>query len=325
MPSTFASLHRVPAFGKFLPRGIDKNFKMHYHQNMGGHYKDSLFRSLFSEKSALLELYNAITGSNLGPETDIVINTLEETLFTVRKNDVSFSFQDRLVVLFDHQASINKNMPLRFLEPVFRLFENGILDKKAIYRSKQIKLPWPEFIVLYNGEAPYPESAEERLSDAFAPPPKAGQDPNLELVARVYNINAGMNREIVEKCRTIRDYSAFVSKERELEKLIRKEYPELDRKVVLRRAIVQTIEYCKTHDILKEYLEKLTMEEQNMLAREWNLEDAIAVAKEEGRETGIEEGQKAILELFKQGYTVEQVEEMLANGGNKTLTATVGK
>jgi len=121
------------------------------------------------------------------------------------------------------------------------------------------------------------------------------------------------------------DYSAFVAKGRELEKAIRKEYPELDRKVVLRRAIVQTIEYCKTHDILKEYLEKLTMEEQNMLAREWNLEDAIAVAKEEGIEEGWEKGgeerQKAIFTLLRQGYTLEQVEQMFAKGGTQTVTA----
>jgi len=66
-----------------------------------------------------------------------------------------------------------------------------------------------------------------------------------------------------------------------------------------------------------------------MLVREWNLEDAIAVAKEEGREEGIEEGwekggderQKAIIKLWRQGYTPEQVEQMFAKGGTQTVTA----
>jgi len=66
-----------------------------------------------------------------------------------------------------------------------------------------------------------------------------------------------------------------------------------------------------------------------MLVREWNLEDAIAVAKEEswedGHEKGIEEGgeerQKAIFDLLRQGYTLEQVEQMFTKGSTQTVTA----
>jgi len=36
-----------------------------------------------------------------------------------------------------------------------------------MFDRKLIKIPRPEFIVLYNGENPYPEKKTLRLSDAF--------------------------------------------------------------------------------------------------------------------------------------------------------------
>jgi hypothetical protein len=92
---------------------------------MAGMYKDSLFRSLFSNKEAFLSLYNAVSGSNYGDDTEVVINTLSDTLFTSKKNDVSGIFDWKLVVAAGQQASINENMPFRFLSPIARLFENS--------------------------------------------------------------------------------------------------------------------------------------------------------------------------------------------------------
>jgi hypothetical protein len=291
---------------------------------MAGHYKDSLFRSLFSNEEALRELYNALSGGALGKDTPIVINTLNETLFTARRNDLSFFAGDRLVVLIDHQSTINENMPFRFLEPVFRLFENGITDRNAVYHRKRIRLPWPEFIVLYNGLDPYPEYAEERLSEAFAAGPGRGA-PNLELVVRVYNINEGKNGRIAEECRALRGYAAFVGKVRELEKEMRKEYDKEEREEARRRAVAGAVDYCREHGLLKEYWESLTMEEMNMLASEWNLEDAIAVAREEALEEGWEKGRDAIFSLWQQGYSLEEARQMLADDSVSAVMAMTEK
>jgi hypothetical protein len=48
-----------------------------------------------------------------------------------------------------------------------------------------------------------------------------------------------------------------------------------------------------------------------MLLEEWNLEEAQEVWREEGLEEGMEKGRNQILELMKQGYTVEQIEQRL--------------
>jgi hypothetical protein len=106
---------------------------------MSNAYKDSFFRSLFGEKREFLRLYNAISGSNYDDNTEVTINTLEDTLFTNRKNDISGLIKNQLVVLTEHQSTINKNMPFRFLLPIVRLFENGISDKKLVYRQKIVR------------------------------------------------------------------------------------------------------------------------------------------------------------------------------------------
>ena len=93
-------------------------------------YKDSLFRSLFGNERAALALYNALHGTNYrGQDTDVTINTLEETMLTPKKNDLSFTVNGKLVVLIEHQSSINANMPIRFLHPILRLLEDSIEDK----------------------------------------------------------------------------------------------------------------------------------------------------------------------------------------------------
>ncbi|MHC6202414.1 hypothetical protein ACYULU_04380 [Breznakiellaceae bacterium SP9] len=72
---------------------------------MGNHYKDSLFRSLFSDKQALLDLYNSIKETHYDEQTELIINTLPETLFTHQRNDVSFLIDGRLVIFAEHQST----------------------------------------------------------------------------------------------------------------------------------------------------------------------------------------------------------------------------
>jgi hypothetical protein len=70
--------------------------------------------------------------------------------------------------------------------------------ERDIYREKRILLPFPEFIVLYNGKAPYPEGKEMKLSESFRDPGELGLGKggivSLELRVKVYNINGGTTR-----------------------------------------------------------------------------------------------------------------------------------
>ena len=45
----------------------------------------------------------------------VTINTLENVLFMELINDISFEIGGKLVVLIEHQSSVNQNMPLWLL------------------------------------------------------------------------------------------------------------------------------------------------------------------------------------------------------------------
>ena len=78
-------------------------------------YKDSVFVTIFHEKSKLIELYNALFNTNYDESAPIDIVTIKDVLFRTLKNDVAFVLGGRFVVLVEHQSSINENMPLRDL------------------------------------------------------------------------------------------------------------------------------------------------------------------------------------------------------------------
>lgn len=52
-------------------------------------YKDRLFHMLFSDKAALLSLYNALNGTHYDNPADLVITTLENAIYMGMHNDVS--------------------------------------------------------------------------------------------------------------------------------------------------------------------------------------------------------------------------------------------
>jgi len=64
----------------------------------------------------------------------------------------------------------------------------------------------------------------------------------------------------------------------------------------LAEAIEAAIKSCVKRNILVYFLEKHASEVLNMLFTEWNLDDAIAVARDEAREEEREETAKSMLE-----------------------------
>ncbi|MDR1868726.1 MAG: hypothetical protein LBQ82_01940, partial [Treponema sp.] len=72
-------------------------------------FKDSMFTMLFSSPDLLRELYCALEGVNLPQDAPVSINTLENVLFMEFNNDISFEIDGKLVVLIEHQSTINPN------------------------------------------------------------------------------------------------------------------------------------------------------------------------------------------------------------------------
>jgi hypothetical protein len=239
-----------------------------------------------------------------------------------RVNDISFEIGGKLVVLIEHQSSINPNMALRLLMYIARVYEKIVGDKN-IYANRLLPLPKPEFFVLYNGAAPYPDEEILRLSDAFEKTASLGVPdkgrPALELVVKVLNINEGKNEAVARKCKTLAGYSAFIARARDFEKELG------DKKEALKAAI----RYCREHDILKEFLEQNASEVMNMLMTEWKLDDALAVRYEEGLQDGIKRGElkgirKGELKGIKKGEWKERektIKNLLQFGLNRKQIA----
>ena len=75
-------------------------------------YKDRLFRLVFSDKKDLLDLYNAVNGTDYQNPEELEVNTLENVLYLSMKNDLSFLI-DAELNLYEHQSTCNPNMPMR--------------------------------------------------------------------------------------------------------------------------------------------------------------------------------------------------------------------
>jgi len=247
-------------------------------------YKDSLFCKLFKKPDVLRELYGALKGIVISPETVVDINSLDNVLLQGFVNDISFVIGGRLVVLLEHQSTINPNMCLRFLMYITQIYEQ-MHEHKKLFSRKFMCIPRPEFFVLYNGIAPFPDKQTLRLSDAFLNaevPWIEKQEPALELIAHILNINEGRNAEIASRCKILSDYSAFVALERSFTQ------QSGDRLKAMKNAV----QYCLDHGILREYMEQHAEEVLNMRITDWNLEDALAVEREEGMEDGFKRGRE---------------------------------
>ena len=98
-------------------------------------YKDTVFRMLFRDKARLLELYNAVNQTSYENPEELQIVTLENAVYLGMKNDVAFII-DFHMYLYEHQSTVNPNMPLRFLQYVAKEYEKLVKQDK-LYRNKK--------------------------------------------------------------------------------------------------------------------------------------------------------------------------------------------
>ena len=183
-------------------------------------YRDTVFRMIFNSSRQLLELYNAVNDTDYDDPDALEIVTLENAIYLGMKNDVSCLI-DMRIQLYEHQSTVNPNMPLRDLMYVCEQYEKYMI-KKDIYSSRLIKLPTPRFVVFYNGIREQPERRELYLSDAFEIPEEC---PSLELRVTQLNINKGYNEDLLKRCPTLFEYVEYVSIVRKYQETSRRSRP----------------------------------------------------------------------------------------------------
>ena len=240
--------------------------------------KDRLFRFLFEkDKEALLQLYNALNGTDYQDASKLQVVTIESAVYVVMKNDLAFVIAGTLN-LYEHQSTCNPNMPVRFLIYIAEEYQKLVEQaEESIFGTKQISLPTPQCIVFYNGAKEAPEEQILRLSDAFENKEK---EFDVELKVRMLNINYGHNRELMGKCRALEEYAEFVG--------LTRNYIAEGQK--MQDALNTAINYCIGHGILSDFLRKYRAEVLGMLLEEFDVDKYERSLKNEGIEIGMQQG-----------------------------------
>ena len=226
-------------------------------------------------------MLKSIAKGDLGWILAVTVRGTEQLHF---KNDISFLL-DSEMNLYEHQGSYNPNMPLRDLVYIAKQLEKYTRDE-TIYSSMLVKIPVPRFVVFYNGTDGQPERQILRLSDAFE---KETAEPELELKVLMLNINFGHNKELMEKCRTLREYSQYVDRVRKYAKRMR-----------IEEAVERAVTECTREGILADFLSSQRAEVIAVSIFEYNEEEEMrkirASEYKNGKEDGIAQGIKQGIE-----------------------------
>lgn len=260
-------------------------------------HKDRLFRFIFGSpenKEWLLSLYNAVNKSSHSNADDIKFTTIEDAVYMSMKNDVSFIILDNMN-FYEQQSTYNPNMPMRFFEYASMVYSKYIDGPNGYnrYSRKLQKIPTPKFVCFYNGKDDIEDEQILKLSDAY------DFDGDLEAKVRMLNINYGKNKELLNACKALNDYSFFVDQVRKYQKDMN-----------LKDAVNEAVESLPEDSLIKPFLKANQAEVENMCITEYDEERTFKELQEEAKADGYEEGRaegraegaiNMLIELVKDG------------------------
>ena len=271
-------------------------------------FKDGIFCILFGSaeyKENLLSLFNALNGTDYEDSDELKINTTDDVIFMGIKNDAS-CILDMQMDLYEEQSTFNPNAPIRGLLYFGRLYEKYLAERGLNrYGSKQIAIPRPRYYVLYLGKQDRPDREILRLSDSFVNPDNDGA---YEWTAIVLNVNPGHNKDLLNVCKVLEEYSLFVECSRKHLNNASK-----DRESRF-QAMLAAVNECIREGILADFLTENKAGVIDMYLTEWDEEAYRTVLKEESREEGKIEGKleerKDINELIQRLIQDNRIEDL---------------
>ena len=242
---------------------------------------DLFYEDEFAEENDRM-LYNALHKEPLPEGTEIRKIRVDNVLYMNFQNDFSFGVGGKVLILGEHQSTINKNMPLRNLMYTGRAYEQMVPVRKR-YKKEIIRLPKPEFYTFYNGKE-----------------------------TKVININPDAGHEILEKCPVLKEYGQFID-------MIRK-YQETGDEDAYEHAIKECIQKGILADYLtkrgSEVVNMLVAEYDYKMDMEVQKEEAFEEGEKLGRLEGQDDGKMMklvhqVVKKIQKGISEEQTAEML--------------
>lgn len=261
-------------------------------------YKDSVFRYLFKESKNFVDLYKGLTGYELDKDS-IKFYDLS-TVFADKqlKNDISYMTKNKtLIIMAEHQGSINRNMPLRnliYYADLIKLFINE--NRLNVFGTKEIEVPKAEIYVVYNGERELPDDMQIVFD---------GGAIRAEIITSDINYQKLTNKE---ERNSFTGYAYFME-------AVRKHRNEVG--LSMRQVIEKAKQDCIANGYLVEYMNRkefvtmaavvLTIEEEKRMMYEEGIEKGM----EKGIEKGISEGiEKITKRALSQGMSVDVIEKL---------------
>ena len=231
--------------------------------------KSDVFSMLMEDKKNALEVFNTLNGSDYQDPELVEIKTLEKGISLTIRNDAAFII-DMNLNIYEHQSTYNPNMPTRALIYVAEIIKEIITNTDLFSRSK-VLLPTPRFVVFYNGKERRPEEEELRLSDLFQNPT---DNPELELICKVYNINSEKFPNVLDRCSVLKEYTEFIDKVREFEL------------AGCSKPIESAIDWCVGHHILEQFLQSRKPEVLKAMTLDMTFEHREVYIKAEAKAEG---------------------------------------
>ena len=264
--------------------------------------KDSLFRYLFAnekKKENTLSLYNALNNTSYSDPDELTLITIEDAVYVKWKNDLAFIVKNELNI-YEHQSTINGNMPIRCLLYLSMIVQKYV-NEQNIYGTKTVKLPNPNFVILYNGSGNTDDYVEQRLSDSYE---NGSGKNNADLLVKMYNINKGRNRQIVSRSPQLKDYSSLVSDTREYSVTHQTEE-------AFEMALNNLPSDSKVRKMIEEDMENVIANFLNELQDEKYIEIMLRERRKEAREEGLAEGKAKGLAEGKAQERKRIIEDMI--------------
>lgn len=258
--------------------------------------RDSVFTLLFSEPKYQLQAYKALHPEDITvTQEDVKPLTLNNVFVNTYYNDLGISIRDTNLILIEAQSTWSYNILVRLLNYYVYTCERYIQNQDySKYSEKKLRIPIPEFYVVYVGE---PKELPEfiSLSKEFF----GGNSTYLELKARVLQKERGDD--------ILSQYIEFSKIYRTMSKAYRS-----DRK----RVIEETIRVCKESNILYEFLKSREREVYTMLENLWDEEreqmlfnkEKEKEYEEKGRYDMLKTSVKAFIDL---GFSTDIIAEKL--------------
>ena len=231
------------------------------------------------------------------------------------KNDVSFLITD-IMNFYEQQSTFNPNMPIRMLIYAGMVYSKYIETRSDfnMYSKRIQHLPVPKCICFYNGTDITADRTDLLLSDSFTDHQKG----DMEVRVQMININYGHNKELMEACKPLKEYSWFVNTIRSNIEIFGN----------LEKSVDKALEMMPDSFVIKEFLIENRAEVKRMCITEYD----EAKAKEADRQDyerelkkAKEETEKAIEDAIKAKEETEKAKKDADNDFIISITSLMKK